>query len=379
MLTSAILPLTLAAAPPFDPQAQYRLTTEFQGECVSLDVVNDATDDKLILAPSAEVSGQLWQITPLGNGHHRLTTMFKGPGKSLDVVNDETDDALILAKTADVSGQRWRITRESGIGAPPPHLKMPAFYKKYLDAEGIPIVSSNKVPDAALHRVRHTMRQMLARVPAARQRLVANKVKIAIMAKSEKTTDIPEYKVLGPHTADGRHIDTVRGFGATLAIPVSSCAEENVMCHHDDPAKGEDIFVHEFAHTMHRLGLEPAFGSTFTSELASAHAHATANKLWANTYAATDINEYFAEGVQAWFNLNLEGPVGGNGIHNHVNTRTELKGHDSRLHALLSKYFPSDDNNCSCTPVGGGSTSASAPKAKTKGKTLRKFRIRPNP
>ena len=36
------------------------------------------------------------------------------------------------------------------ITSPPPELKVPSFYKKYLEADGYPIVASEKVNDYAL-------------------------------------------------------------------------------------------------------------------------------------------------------------------------------------------------------------------------------------
>ena len=47
-------------------------------------------------------------------------------------------------------------------------------------------------------------------------------------------------------------------------------------------------------------------------------------RLWANTYAATNEQEYWAEGVQSYFDTNIEA-IPSNGIHNHVNTRAELR------------------------------------------------------
>ena len=60
---------------------------------------------------------------------------------------------------------------------------------------------------------------------------------------------------------------------------------------------------------------------------------------WESTYAATDSAEYWAEGVQSWFNVNQQPQVG---IHNEVDTRAELKIYDPALHSLISTIFPSD-------------------------------------
>ena len=49
--------------------------------------------------------------------------------------------------------------------------------------------------------------------------------------------------------------------------------------------------------------------------------------------------EYLAEGAQSYFDCNDEqNPP--NGIHNHVNTRTELKSYDPVLYGFLKEIFP---------------------------------------
>ena len=60
--------------------------------------------------------------------------------------------------------------------------------------------------------------------------------------------------------------------------------------------------------------------------------------LWRNTYAATNYKEYWAEGVQSWFNVNKE-VLRVDGIHNDINTRRELIKYDPELAKLISKWF----------------------------------------
>jgi alpha-glucosidase len=55
--------------------------------------------------------------------------------------------------------------------------------------------------------------------------------------------------------------------------------------------------------------------------------------LWKGTYAAVNHNEYWAEGVQSWFDDNREN----DSLHNHVNTRAELKEYDPGLAAPVAK------------------------------------------
>lgn len=327
------------------PNGYLRLTNLWLGNGFSLDILNDGTNNKPVMAPTGYYSGQHWRIVPAWNGHVRLTTEWQGDGKSLDILNDGTNDKPWLAPTANLSGQNWRITRETFVSAPPPWLGLHPFYKKYLDGEGLPIVSSQNVPDEALYRVRFMVRQMLSKIPTVRQELINRGVKVAIIGATEVTTDIPEHAFLKNDPVTNWDLRT-RGLGATVTVPVSSCAEENVLCYTNDRYWNEDIFIHEFAHAIHEVGL--VFTDwTFQYRLNAALYNAQQTGLWANTYALTNASEYFAEGVQAWFNVNAEA-IPTNGIHNYVNTRAELQGYDPTLYALLEQYFAADQNKCSC-------------------------------
>ena len=96
----------------FDPGSYFRLTTKWQGDAKSLDIVNDGkNNNRPILANTGNFSGQYWKIAPVGDGYYRLTTKWQGTAKSLDVVSDgKNNNQLILAKTGNYSGQYWKIT-----------------------------------------------------------------------------------------------------------------------------------------------------------------------------------------------------------------------------------------------------------------------------
>ena len=57
--------------------------------------------------------------------------------------------------------------------------------------------------------------------------------------------------------------------------------------------------------------------------------------LWRGAYASTNHHEYWAEGVQSWFDNNRENDA----QHNHVNTRDELLAYDGKLAALCREVF----------------------------------------
>jgi hypothetical protein len=188
--------------------------------------------------------------------------------------------------------------------------------------------------------------QMLSRIPQAQQEMVRHGARIAVMSKDEQTLDIPEHKFLRDDHSVPDWNARARGLGGTVDVPTGSCAEENVMCYTVDRYHDEDIFIHEFSHSIHKLGLVFAFPS-FQRDLETTYRSAMRRGLWVLTYAASNPDEYFAEGVQDWFNVNVEkNPP--DKIHNFVNTRVELKSYDPNLYNLLKRYFPEDDNKCTC-------------------------------
>ena len=66
--------------------------------------------------------------------------------------------------------------------------------------------------------------------------------------------------------------------------------------------------VHEFAHSIMNLGIVP-IQPDFLAKLSATYDAAVAADLWAGTFAATNIHEYWAEGVQSYFNANLDPPT----------------------------------------------------------------------
>ncbi|WP_153801074.1 RICIN domain-containing protein [Foetidibacter luteolus] len=100
----------------------YRLTNQWQGALKSLDILNDGKNNSPILANTGSYSGQNWKVTTLGNGYYRFTTMWQGDGKSLDVINDGKNNRLQLANTGLYSGQFWKLTRMHAV------VEDPGFY-----------------------------------------------------------------------------------------------------------------------------------------------------------------------------------------------------------------------------------------------------------
>jgi cyclophilin family peptidyl-prolyl cis-trans isomerase len=209
--------------------------------------------------------------------------------------------------------------------------KLAEFYQKHVEVEGFPIVSSSNVSDYALLEASWIVRQMLTNRTDILQAMASNNVRLAVMAWNEFTTDIPEHSDLKSAVYWDRR---ARGLGATRVRPAVSCAEENLLCYPGDPYATENILVHEFAHAIHEMGMN-AVDPTFDKRLRAAFQSAKEMGLWKRTYAGSNPSEYWAEGAQAWFDDNRENDA----LHNHVNTRAELKEYDSELAKLCAEVF----------------------------------------
>lgn len=223
------------------------------------------------------------------------------------------------------------------IGPPPEELRiefcLAPFYQKYLDLEGMPIVSSAKVRDEALREAARIVRGMLQNRPDILRQLARNKVRLAIMAPTELTTDIPEHADLIPKSYWDRR---ARGLGATFQRPAVSCGEENLLNLPGDRYDAENILVHEFAHAIHIMGLN-SLDRSFERRLKRAYARAMDRGLWKGTYAATNFYEYWAEGVQSYFDTNRRNDR----EHNDIDTREKLAKYDPALYRLIDSTFRS--------------------------------------
>jgi len=216
---------------------------------------------------------------------------------------------------------------------PPEEYRFDPFYKKYCNGGGIPIISSGEVDNRALQQAYYVITNLLAPIPEIKKELVDRGAYFAIMGTKEFQTTLPEYAHMDSTYWDQR----ARGLGADRWNPVTSGAEENLLCLRADRYYGESIAVHEFAHTIHLLGLSRVIRG-FDASLVALYQSATERGLWHNTYAGTNYKEYWAEGVQSYFNTNLQA-LPTNGVHNHVNTREELAEYDPQLYQFIDEIL----------------------------------------
>jgi hypothetical protein len=199
------------------------------------------------------------------------------------------------------------------------------FYKKHLDYKGYSILSSAKVSDAALLEARYLIDKMLGNREDILKAMIKRGCRFMVMAPTEMTTDVPEQR----HMKNDPKTDwdkRARGLGGKL----SSCGEENLLNLKGDRYNQENILIHEFNHAVHQQGLRD-IDPTFDKRLEQTWKAAVDKGLWKDMYPATNRGEYWAEGVQAYFDC-MRPQFG-------ANTREKLQKYDEGLFKLVDEVY----------------------------------------
>lgn len=265
------------------------------------------------------------------------------------------DDTGAAAPQLNRGGALWievaalRVWQQPGstiqLVSPPVALGMDPFYEQYIDVGGIPVVSSADVPDEALVSVAQMLAEMLTHNPELRHSIANFPSHVAVLGQDEEIADIPEFgRVIAEYpdwgVFDGRTVAELRAVGATTFLPVTVAAEENALCYEGDTYL-EDTSVHELAHTFLLVGLEGEAGPGGVRErLEQSLADALAEGRWTGSYAASNADEYWAEGVQAWFDVGWS--ITG------VDTRAELEAYDATLAGMIREVFGNAELFSSC-------------------------------
>jgi len=239
------------------------------------------------------------------------------------------------------------------VTAPPASYGFDPFYKKYTDAFGIPIISSEKVADDALLMARDMINYMLVNRPDIRAGMVKLNARLSIIGKSEMQTDLPECRDWKKPAFDDRRLTpgerasyyqpggiasmTDRGYWDQRARGMggiqTSCAEENLLGYPGTRYFGENIMVHEFSHNI--MAVLQKIDPGMIKEINAAYQAAKAKGLYKDQYAINTVAEYWAEGTQWWFWSNFEYYDG----ETRVQTPDDLKAYDPVLYELFSRVY----------------------------------------
>lgn len=197
-------------------------------------------------------------------------------------------------------------------------------YTQVRDVLGIAVVAGPDVPSAALDAAEATIQRMFARNDLE-TRLADAGAYVIVAAPGQGILDLPEFTCLEQEF--GQNFFThVCGIADRADYPVATVNALDLLGDRQGPCQGVNVLYHEMGHLVHSWGLDPPD----YIETRFLYNDAIKAGLYEGLYASTNVNEYFAEGTQAYFDAQDR-----QGDRN----RTWLENYDPDLYALLESVY----------------------------------------
>lgn len=249
----------------------------------------------------------------------------------------------------------WRYTpvrKQPSVIAPPARFKVDPYYTKFTFAREFTVLGSAKVSDEALLKVNDTIRKMFAYRHDILKAMIADGARLVVLGRTEKLSELPELKEARKQPS----FDEVRYLDYTPALKLLVVPEENVLSLPGEGFAGKSTVVSVFARALyHVTGTRPVIPDfergralqqyelrvkrldiEFDRKLRKLFEDAVAKGLWKGTPAARDHVEYWAAGVEAYFDA-----VGAGNAPQQadrpITTREALKAYDADLFALVDE------------------------------------------
>lgn len=172
---------------------------------------------------------------------------------------------------------------------------------------------------------------MLGPLPDISRQLSEANVRIGIIPRGSQPLDMPEFRNL-PQQFPQEDWNARR---ALTYLPLASMPEEDLVSLDPTDFDRECVGVHEVAHMVMDGVLRK--NEAFMTQLEAAYELSKSNPNRIGTYSAKNIEEYWAEGTQEYFDASRFSFTGGpkqedNGP---IATREDLKRYDPELHILI--------------------------------------------
>jgi alpha-glucosidase len=251
--------------------------------------------------------------------------------------------------------QDWRLTvvrHQPSVISPPAQFKIDPYYTKFTYAREFTVLGSKHVRDEALLRANDIIRKMFAYRHDLLKAMIADGARLVVLARGEKLSDLPECK----GSRDLPAFDQVRYLDYTQALKLLVVPEENVLGLPQDPFAGKYLVISVFAKGLYQVAgrrpVDTAFANRrarqqyelrvqrldieFDQRLQKLHGESTAKGLWQGTPAARNRAEFWAAGVEAYFDAAGQAlpPLG---AARPITTRAALQGYDHGLYGLVEE------------------------------------------
>jgi hypothetical protein len=244
------------------------------------------------------------------------------------------------------------LRQQPSVLPPPAKFKFDSYYTKFTLAREFPVLGSKHVSDEALLKANDTIRKLFAYRHDVLKALINDGARLVVLGRDEKLSDLPEFKDSAKETRfeEVRYLE----FGADRKLLV--VPEENVLGLPNEPFTGECMVIHLFAKALYlSAGTRPIVADfdrrrdkqqyelrvkrldvEFDQRLGKLFEAAAEKGLWKGTTGARDRAEYWAAGVEAYFDAIGDGQPP-NLADRPITTREALKAYDPDLFALVDE------------------------------------------
>jgi len=235
---------------------------------------------------------------------------------------------------------------------PPAKFKIDPYYTKFTYAREFTVLGSKHVSDEALLKANDTIRKMFAYRHDILKAMIAEGARLVVLGRNEKLSDLPEFK----EAKNQAGFDEVRYLEYTPSLRLMVVSEENTLGLPKEPFRGKCMVISVLAKALYHItGLRPVIPDfdrqrdrqqyelrvkrmdiDFDHKLRKIYEDAVSKGLWKGTAAARNRVEYWAAGVEAYFDAAGDGQPP-NAADRPINTREMLKAYDPELYALVDE------------------------------------------
>ena len=276
---------------------------------------------------------------------NRVNNWNHGPVGTREQLKQYDPDGYDLVRTTFklTAATDWRFEparKQPSVISPPAKFKADPYYTKFTLAREFPVLGSKHVSDEALLKANDTVRKMFAYRHDVLKALIADGARLVVLGRGERPGDLPEFNA--DREAAGFDLARYRDYTPELKLIV--VPEENLVG-----------IIGAFAKAAYRVaGLRPAdpnfdkrrdkqqyelrvkrLDVAFDQRLEGLFGEAAGKGLWKGTAAARDRAEYWAAGVEAYFDAG--GGPAPDRADRPVTTREAVRAYDPGLFSLVDE------------------------------------------
>ena len=251
--------------------------------------------------------------------------------------------------------QDWRysfLKTLPDVATPPAKFKINPYYTKFTWAREFTVLGHH-ASEAAMLKANDTIRKMFAYRHDILKALMADGVKLVVLGRTEKLSDLPELSVVDPLAR------TLEYSPDTKLLVV---AEENVLADPRQPSVGDNQVIRVFANALYQVTatrpVDPNWEKRgrdvqqyelrvkrldvrFDEKLKELFEKATSGGKWKGTAAVHDRVAYWTAGALAYFDALGQDAAPHDAAHP-ISTRETLKEYDPDLYSLVNETMAYD-------------------------------------